>query len=376
MGKNFPVLFLAIFVLLLVQVFSNDVALCNSQQIIDPQNLLSQSSLENKTEVYLQIGVYEVDLLNLRAEVEISWLEVRIPENRKSESLNIFVSGGGSTTVLCTLSDRAENYTSYSGSSDRMSWLIGGSPELYPFDLYYMTFSVVHNPILRDYTYTFDNSSRAYFEGLKARTLAKTFVTNPGYSPPSTFENRYLPFDNDGKYYPVLQVRLERKILGSVALPLLISIIFAYVFLATSFWIKVPDITSSKKRKEGGLGNRLTIYVALFAFSIGSFFSIQSMVPSPYQPSLIGVLVLNLGICVFLAGIFSILANTFLRNLDLATWIFCVVFTFINLWWPFYDNATLPIRIVLGAPILIFLMLIINKIIKNWNKLLKKMTIN
>lgn len=339
----------------LVPILSN-ATLCDAQQVTGPQNLLTQSSSENKIEVEIQIGIYEIDVSNLSAEVDIV-LTVRFPYKREIDNLDIWITGGGDASISCTLLERENTRTSYMGTYSRTHWLIGGSPEFYPFESYYINFPIF--PHISqwefDFGFIFGERSSASFQGDKTRDLMRTFKTKDAINAVQvSFENYGITtYGPEGQYienYPMLRVHIEKE--ERFGILILSPVFLAYAFLASSFMIKVPGAPKRKRDLGVNLRNRLTIYLALFAFSIGFFFSIGSI--SPSELSLAAVLGLNLSICVSLSGIFSIASNTISKNLNLVALISCAVSTYLVLWSQFLGGTTI-VSITLGVPILIFL---------------------
>ncbi len=370
MRKHLRLLFFCVICIFLIEIFSN-VSLCESQEMIDSQKKLTQSSSEKTASAILQVEIYRVDTTNLRADVRISYLAVWIPENLRYDSIAVYVHGGGTLHVLCSLLERRDNYTSYCGSSELTTWFIGGTPELYPFDSYYAEF-FLSGPRLDKYDCTLEDQSIVTFAGVEKESLRRVFFVEKYYRPPYTFENGTRSADNYTVTYSILKTRFERNFFGSAAFPLLFSILLAYVFLGSSFLIKVPDFSVGGRKKDDKLRVRLMVYVALFAFSIGVFFPLQSMVPTPYQSSLIGITILNLSICVLWAGILSIFANKLLKNLDFYIWILCFSSMFVNfLQFPDY-KLKLPIPIIILIPIFVFLGPITWSVISRMRKPIKK----
>lgn len=357
MKKIFWISFLAFFVIL-IPTLSN-ATLCDTQQVTGPQNLLTQSSSENKIEIMIQVGIYEIDLSNLSAEVDIV-LTVQFPYERESDDLDVWIAGGGDASISCTLLERDNTKTSYTGTHSRTHWLIGGNPELYPFESYHINFPIFPSTSQWefDFGFIFGERSSASFQGDKRRALTEIFKTeNESNIVQVSFKN--YPLSTVGlegqyqEYYPMLRVHIERE--ERFGTLILSPVFFAYAFLVFSFMIKVPESPKRKRDLGGSLRNRLTIYLVLFTFSIGFFFSIGSISPYSFVLSLAEVLVLNLSICVSLSGIFSIVSSTTFKNLNLAALISCVVSTYFVLWSPFLGNMTMPVLIVLLIPMLIFL---------------------
>lgn len=358
MKKIFLISFLA-FIVILFPIFSN-ATVCNGQQVTGPQNLLTRSSPENKIEIMIQVGIYDIDTTNLSAEVDIH-LNIVIPENRKQDNLDVWIAGGGDANLVCARIWRTSEATGYSGDYPITHWLIGGNPELYPFESYYIRFPII--PFLAkgelDFGFIFSEDSSASFQGDKTRALMKTFKTKgDGLNEVKvSFENYSITvYGLEGQYlenYPMLRVQIERR--ESFGFLILSPIFLAYAFLVSSFLIKVPDAPERKKGINGGLRNRLTIYLALFALSIAFFFSVRTIAPYPVVLSLMEIFVINLSICVSLCGIFSIVSNRLLRNLNLAALISCVLATFLVLWSQFLESTIMPVLITLLVPILVFL---------------------
>lgn len=333
----------------LVPILSN-ATLCDAQPVTGPQNLLTQSSPENKIEMDIRVWIHDVNLTNLGAEVTI-FLKVQFPYKRVSDNLDVWLFGDGEASISCTLSERDNTRTSYIGWHDQTRWLIQGNQEFYPFENYYTRFKIFPylEPWEENYGFIFSENSGACFSGDKGAALKKTFKTTENGRIPISPEN-YSELVFGKKNYPMLRVHIEKE--ERFGILILAPVFLAYALLASSFMIKVPGAPKRKRDLGVNLRNRLTIYLALFAFSIGFFFSIGSI--SPSELSLAAVLGLNLSICVSLSGIFSIASNTISKNLNLVALISCAVSTYLVLWSQFLGGTTI-VSITLGVPMLIFL---------------------
>jgi hypothetical protein len=290
--------------------------------------MLSTSSSENKIEVLVQVGIYDIDPSNMSAEAHVH-LNVIFPYKRSNENLLVLMPGGPSIT--CSLALQTENSTNYSGDSDITQWLISGTPELYPFESYSIDFPVV--PLISKYEenfgFIFSTSSLATFTGDKTRTLVTKFTTN-GNSYGSlqvTLENYAMatasPEGSSTENYPMLVVHTARR--ENFGILILSPVFLAYALLASSFMLKVPETRKRSRASRENLRNRLTIYLALFAFSVGFFFYISPL--SPIELSIAELIVLNLSICVSLSGVFSIFSDAVQKNLNALALIACIIST-------------------------------------------------
>jgi len=246
----------------------------------------SSTSLQPAT---LYVTIFQIDPSRLLATVKI---EVDVYTNQVLYN-NTMVEVGGSGYAYFAIhpgggSAVEGRLNDYHGNSGIVLWGMYGFGEAYPFDRYWMNFSLspLYNPYLTTANITLSNHSSAFFAGNYTLALSSTWRTINDSNVPINF---ILPGSNS------LVVELDRQTRSGI--PLLATILSTYAMIGFSLLI------DSKRLSE-----RLTVYTAVFVMILGFYFGIGNLLPYHSGYSIVEVLFLGLIIC---TSIFSCLSMTF-----------------------------------------------------------------
>lgn len=217
--------------------------------------------------------------------------------------------------TFLTINHDEGNFVFSSGNQQVLAYYISGHPELYPFDGYTFTFSVVLPKYL--------NSSGAQVEGmpLEAFRVYPDIIWFAPLTLPERLDNSaweihsYVEFNPSHNYtlvYPYVQVTitLERKP-DQVNYLLLYPVVALYALLGFSVLLRGKD----------EIRNRLLVYLNVFVFSYGFQSSIRNLSITPLLTgfSMIERTALALIPCTVILAVLSILGTvlTHWRNAEI-----------------------------------------------------------
>ncbi len=203
---------------------------------------------DNLAKGYIVISVYDINSTNNTATV--SFLVQFVNFTSDLEEIHFLIASSGKPIDI-RLNKIADGF--FSGSTDKIEWSMAGYPENYPFDSYFMNFSL-------DLPYYYKGSEiypSANFEGEKEKTLSSYWVTI-----------------NNSKSLPLGIVVGKTEIIVDVikrwqwGVPIMLPIWISFAFLGASFLIESKD-----------LANHLLITTSIFVFGPIYFFTLNSSIP-------------------------------------------------------------------------------------------------
>ena len=280
----------------------------NSNTIMDAE--VNQES--EKVVLFLHVDIYDVNTAKREATVRIhvtlndmywegSTLEVHVWSG--------IIGSGLSTHIQCH--KISQYYGVFSGWSDDTVWLMEGTGEQFPFDIYYLNFTMFPrmwydvegetHSIAPEYTYG-TILSGANFQGVNLRSLKDTWMTESVNLVPSVT----LSPTN-------LLVKLERRSLVPF-IEFVLPIILCYYLLGGTLLLT----------KKSDISVRLRVYLSLFLFAPMFFIAIQPFMPYRSTLSITEYLLTNLIVSSAIYSIFTMSGSlckktVFRRAIDVAS---------------------------------------------------------
>jgi len=213
----------------------------------------SSSRTNTKFDVKLTILIYDVFPTNRTAEVEVLVVLENFPLN--ATKVYVKMMGNDYPTILCV----KNGWKRYQGKSNRMLWRLTGFGEMFPYDVYRLSFSLYYIEYIienttyglgQDWNYTLNSKgSNAYFYGSRTSILKDSWdISN------EALEHR-------------LNIFLFRK-----------GMTFYFQFLLPILIGHLLVLVSTLLERRN-LQNRLRIYLSMFVFAPMFSLAIQSFLP-------------------------------------------------------------------------------------------------
>jgi hypothetical protein len=273
----------------------------------------------------IEVEIYEIDVVNGEALINI---KVRLRNETLSYPTIVFlISGGGFAEFPCYKTTYPDQY--YEGQSGKINWKIRSFGEFFPYDFYQLHFWI--QQIWR----------RNDSETLSFEEKANVSESTCGRIYPS--ENSEILLESwytiDDLAYVPKYVLSERKFYLQISRnPSNITNVFQFILpLLAAYAILGATMAIDSEDK---LNERLTIYLALFAFSPTFWFSIQRYLPFHTSLTIPEFAVANLIISVAIFGFFSLISQMFKKHRIFADGIAISLsgIAFALLYWHLYIN--------------------------------------
>ena len=246
---------------------------------------------ENSVEIRLIIQVHRVDTSTKLAEIKVLVDIYNFPLNESNVELRI--CGGGSLTVNASQRCQSGSGWEYFGESEVAVWLLQGSGELFPFDIYTLSFKILRIGTFENNWAFKPEGHEAYFDGNQTYILKDLWDT----------DNALLPLRRESKEITVgLQRSIESAFISF--LKVITPIIACYYLMGASLILNPKN-----------LAERLRIYVAVFFFVPAYLLTIQGILPYRNYLSLPEFLLVNLLISTAILCIFGAVAKRRLSDL-------------------------------------------------------------
>jgi hypothetical protein len=322
-----PCVVLLILLVLAVSSFAVEMSPVQGQQVSTPNAL------------QLSVQIYDVDLSTDIARINISASFNTLSRSVNSSEIYGIIISGVNQYVLMTY-----NYSNYPhATTGIIDWALSGDlgkGEYAPFEVYELRFELTHVLGVRDELNVSDFSidrqlTFARFTGSKEKALNQTFNYPEGKAPYwiRTFT------DQEEVFYLTRKADLSG-----------VPFLFWLLIMPTLACLLVLACTLRLSGREN-LGNRLTVYLALFIFAPTFFMAIQQYLPLRAGLSIPEVLLINLIINTALFTGISVLQpdNTLGRYITegimllisflVTSWVFLVLI-------PTYPVAANPVLLV------------------------------
>lgn len=235
----------------------------------------------------LQVTIIQIDPARLVATIAI---EVSVCSNDVlNNDTRVWVVGSGDAYFPIHAGGpppEAGRTNCYQGNSGIVLWGMYGFGDAYPFDRYWMNFSLSssYNYYLSNVSnLTLNSDSFAFFTGNYTLSLMSAWKTVGSMNTPPV---GIVPKSNS------LIVELDRQPRSGV--PLLVTILSTYAMIGCSLLIESEKLSA-----------RLTVYTAVFVMILGIYFGLGNLLPYHSGYSVVEVLLLGLIIC---TSIFSCLS--------------------------------------------------------------------
>lgn len=255
---------------------------------------LAQSpSKENRIDCEVEVEIFDLNVSSRNSTVVIK-VSLR-NETLSYPTVKVLISGGGSAEFYCG-SSISEN--EYYGESNATAWRLVSFGEFFPFDFYYLEFWVQQ-------VYIRNDSDTPRFEDKVVLSTASSGRVFPSYNADALKALWYT--SDDLGHLPVdvkpdrkMSLQITRNSSNAANYALLFPLIAAFVLLGASLALNTCR-----------LRERLTIYVALFAFSPAFLFSIQSYLPFHTSLTILEFLIVALMVSVAAYGFSGIVSQLF-----------------------------------------------------------------